>query len=284
MALAESVGGEIVNADAYQLYSDLDIVTAAPTAADRERVPHHLYGVIAPDMACDAATFQRLALEVIGEIRARGRLPIVVGGSGLYIKALTHGLSPIPKSDPSTRAALEEMDDAELVSRLEELDPVGAAATNLKNRRYVIRALEITMLGGRPMSEQKVAWNQPAPDLCGVFLTWERAELYSRVNARTLEMFEQGIVEEVRQLPPELSATAEKAIGLREVRAMIAGEIDRETCILTIQQNTRRYAKRQSSWFRRESCFTSVCIGPSDTPESVTARILNLFPELCPHA
>jgi tRNA dimethylallyltransferase len=279
VALAERCRGEIVNADAYQLYEGLDIVSAKPPTEDLARVPHHLFGCIPPDQSVDAARFEGLGREAIAAIAARGRLALVVGGSGLYVKTLTHGLSPLPPSEPALRSELDAKSDSELIRKLQELDPVGAATTNLKNRRYVIRALEITLLGGRPMSEQKNAWQADSPSYRGILIQRDRAELYERINARTLQMFDAGLIDEVGSLGG-LSGTAEKAIGIREVRRHLAGEIDLPTCIGSIQQASRRFAKRQMSWFRRESQFTSICIGADDDADSATARILAAFPDL----
>ena len=279
VALAERCGGEIVNADAYQLYEGLEIVSAKPSPAQLQRVPHHLYGTIPTSELVDAARYEEIGRQAIDGLISLGKLPIVVGGSGLYVKSLTHGLSPLPPSEPALRQELETRDDAELVAELERLDPAGAAITNLKNRRYVIRALEITILGGRPMSEQKNEWQAASPPYRGALLTRERAELYKRINARTVEMFEDGLIDEIRSLG-ELSETAGKAIGIREVRGHLGGEIDLDTCIAQIQQATRRYAKRQMNWFRRESGFTSICITPSDTADSAVDKIQAAFPDL----
>ena len=277
--LAERCGAEIINADAYQLYEGLEIVSAKPSQAELARVPHHLYGIIPVDRNIDAAKYEQLGREAIDRISSRGPLPFVVGGSGLYVKTLTHGLSPLPASEPKLRTELDQKSDSDLVEQLQSLDPDGAAITNLKNRRYVIRALEITLLGGRPMSEQKNEWQAATPEFRGVLIQRERAELYERINARTLKMFDAGLVEEISALG-KLSETAEKAIGIREVRRHLAGEIDRESCITNIQQTTRQYAKRQMNWFRRESQFTSICISASDTPDSAVERVLAAFPEL----
>ena len=279
IALAERCCGEIINADAYQLYEGLDIVTAKPSPSDFARVPHHLFGTIPVSENLDAATFERLGREAIADVASRKSLPLVVGGSGLYVKTLTHGLSPLPSSEPGLRSELDQKSDDELVAQLRTLDPEGAEMTNLKNRRYVIRALEICLLGGRPMSEQKSEWAAAAPVYRGVLIQRDRAELYERINARTEEMFAEGLVAEIGGLGA-LSETAEKAIGVREVRAHIAGEIDLATCIANIQQATRRYAKRQMNWFRREPGFTSICITARDDADSAVHRILGTFPDL----
>ncbi|MGI9239735.1 MAG: tRNA (adenosine(37)-N6)-dimethylallyltransferase MiaA [Verrucomicrobiales bacterium] len=279
LALAERCGAEIINADAYQLYEGLEIITAKPGAADLARCPHHLYGVVPTHENIDAAKYEKLGRGSISSVGGRGSLPLVVGGSGLYVKALTHGMSPLPPSEPSLRAELEARPDEELVAEFESLDPEGAENTNLKNRRYVIRALEICLLGGRPMSEQKRAWKSARPSYRGILIQRERAELYERINARTHTMVAAGLLDEIRSLG-SLSETAEKAIGIGDVRCHLRGEIDLPTCIDRIQQATRRYAKRQINWFRREPGFTSVCINSSDDADSAVEQILKLFPDL----
>jgi tRNA dimethylallyltransferase len=279
--LAERLGGEIVNADAYQIYRGLDILTAKPAAKDLTRVSHHLYSALDPGESLDASRFAALAKPVIAEIQSRGRLPIVTGGSGLYLKALTHGISEnLPPSDPTLRAELEAQPLPLLAHRLHQLDPDGAAKTNLLNKRYVIRALEITLLSGRPMSEIKNGWASQNPtDFRGVVLVRERADLYERINARVSEMFDSGALEEVRAAETR-SRTSAKAIGVGEIRAHLAGELTLDACIDAVRQSTRRYAKRQMTWFRREIGFVPVCLAPDDGPDSAIARILEHFPEL----
>ncbi len=156
-------------------------------------MPHHLYGIFPTSEHIDAAKYERLGRATIAEILDRRGLPLVVGGSGLYVKSLTHGISPLPRSEPVLRAELEARSDAELIAQFESLDPAGAATTNLKNRRYVIRALEICLLGGRPMSEQKTAWQSEPQAYRGVLIERDRAELYERINARTQTMVAAGL-------------------------------------------------------------------------------------------
>ncbi len=282
IALARRLGNAaIVNADAFQLYRGYEILSAAPGAADRLRVPHHLYGVLALSGTCDAARYARMARPLITSLADSGIRPIVVGGSGLYLKALTHGLAPTPPADPELRARLEELDLPDLVDWYRGLDPDGAEATNLQNRRYVTRNLEITLLTGRPASEIKRAFAVAEPDLHAILLTRDRADLYDRIDRRTAAMFSDGVVTEVRALSgATLSSTAEKAIGLAEIRALLAGELDEPAAIDRIRQATRRYAKRQLTWFRREKAFQSVCLDAAETADSAADRILGQFPEL----
>ncbi len=279
LEVAETVGGEIVNADAFQLYRGLERLTATPGAAARARVPHHLYGVLATGETCDAAKFAGLARGALADLERRGVPALVVGGGGLYIKALTHGLSGAP-SDAAVRESLAARPLAEKVAELRALDPAGAAVLNLRNERYVDRALEICRLTGRPASEVRAAWRGPdPPGLRGVLMTWERDALYERIDRRVEAMFGSGVVEEVAAVQGSgapVSPTAEKAIGLREIRDMLAGRMSRAEAVAAIQQATRRYAKRQMTWFRRERWLKTVCLEAGATPHSAAAEIVRM--------
>jgi len=281
IALAGHVGGEIVNADAFQLYAGMDILTAKPAPAELSRVPHHLYGVIPLTESCDAQRYHSLALPIINDIAARGRVPIVVGGSGLYIKALTHGLSPLPAASPQLRGLFQHLSPGEKIVWLLQRDPEAATTVNLRNPRYVERALEICLLSGQPQSGLRRSFEQAEPQVNGVIFVWDREALYRRINQRTLDMFAAGMVEEVRTLPP-LSPTAEKAIGVREVREHLAGRVTLEETIAAIQQATRHYAKRQMTWFRRERCFQTICLDSVPAAQYPLTYLLELFPCLRP--
>lgn len=267
---------EIVNADAFQAYRGLEILSAAPGPAERRTCPHHLFGILDPGEENDAATFSARARRTIAEISARGALPLVVGGSGLYLKAITHGLAPTPPGDPALRSELDALDLDELVARYRELDPVGAAGTDLRNRRYVSRNLEITLLAGRPASELKKE-NPAAPaSLRAVCLQRARPDLAARIAARTEAMFAAGAVAEVAALGA-LSTTAAKAIGIPEIAALRRGEIDEAECREQIARATRRYAKRQETWFRREKDFVPMHVAKDEAPEHTAARIAEAF-------
>jgi tRNA dimethylallyltransferase len=253
--MAEKLDGEIVNADAFQLYRGLETVSAAPSAEERALIPHHLYGVLEPTVAADAGSYMRMARPVIEEIQRRGKTPIITGGSGLYLKFLTHGPAPLPTGDAELRAALDARPLDELVAELTRLDPAEAARTALQNRRFVSRALEICLLTGQKASDLRDQWEtqtrEISASLQGLVIQRTRPDLHARIAARTRTMLEGGAVEEVAELR-EVSANCEKAIGFREIRALIAGEIDRATCEELINAATRQYAKRQETWFRRE--------------------------------
>ncbi|TDU72914.1 tRNA dimethylallyltransferase [Prosthecobacter fusiformis] len=279
LALAEKVGGEIVNADAFQLYRGMDILTAKPAAADFEKVPHHLYGVIPLKEACDAQRYREMALPVIADIAARGKLPVVVGGSGLYVKSLSHGLASLPPTDPDVRSRVAAMAAEDARDLLLTLDPQAGDNVPLANPRYVSRALEICLMTGRPQSELRQTFAQTEPAGCGVVLQWEREDLYARINQRVEAMLEAGLLKEVTDLP-ELGLTAKKAIGLREMRAHLAGELPMVDAIESMQQTTRRYAKRQMTWFRRETWLQTICLDSQSTAESALTQLIDRFPWL----
>ncbi len=181
----------------------------------------------------------------------------MVGGSGLYLKALTHGLAPLPAVDAELRAELNALSLEELNARLLAVDPLGAETIDRQNKRRLVRALEIFAQTKRPASEQRSEWEQDAAEMRGVFVFRERAELYSRIDRRVEEMFRHGVTDEVARLG-EVSVTAAKTLGLEEIRLLLEGKISQEECVAAIQLATRRYAKRQLTWFRREHSLESL--------------------------
>jgi tRNA dimethylallyltransferase len=263
--VARGMGAEIVSADAFQIYRGLDLLTAKPDISTLAKAPHHLIGTTPLHEEMNAERYRRVASLAIDEIQSRGKLAIIVGGSGLYIKALTHGLATVPGSDPKLREKLNAMSLDELRSRLIELDSQAAGKIDMKNRRRVVRALEICLLTGKPASAQAKEWTvaaradrgEPVSTIpaTGVFVFRDREELYARVNRRVERMFEDGVIEEVRAAG-EVSTTASQMIGFREIRQLLNGEMSITQCVAAIQQATRRYAKRQLTWFRRQTNFS----------------------------
>lgn len=272
--VAREVGAEIVGADAFQIYRGLDLLTAKPDSMTLAKAPHHLIGTMSILQEMNAEEFRQLALRAIDEIHARGKFAIVVGGSGLYIKALTHGLSAAPVADPKLRAELNELTLDQLRERLLDLAPETARRIDMKNRRRVVRALEICLLTGEPASIQR-AERAVAADLwaarrvgvltsprhasqseaaTGVFVFRERAELHARVNRRVEAMFENGVVDEVRAIG-KIGATASKMIGFKEIQQHLDGKMSILQCVEKIQAATRQYAKRQLTWFRHQTSF-----------------------------
>ena len=194
--VARELDAEIVSADAFQIYRGFDLLTAKPDHATLAKVPHHLVGTVSILEEMNAEKFRKLALQAISEIHSRGKLAIVVGGSGLYIKALTHGLSIVPSADPDLRAHLNELSLADLQKKLLGLDPAIAKTIDLKNRRRLVRAIEICMLTGKPASVQRTRLDRKT-ETHGAFVFRDRDDLYQRINRRVETMFEDGVIEEV---------------------------------------------------------------------------------------
>jgi tRNA dimethylallyltransferase len=253
--IAGRCGAEIVGADAFQVYAGLDVLTAKPSPALLARVPHHLVGEIPLARSFDVGQYREVALEHVRQIEGRGKRALVVGGTGLYIRALTHGLSDLPQGDPALREELDALTLPELQARYAALDPQGYERIDRQNRRRLLRAIEVSLLARVPFSTLRADWRgEPqTPAGAGVLLDRDRAELYRRIDARVARMFEQGVVEEVRAA--EAGPTAAHAIGYAEIRDLLAGKMDMAACIAAIRQRTRRYAKRQLTWFRRENIF-----------------------------
>ena len=281
--IAREIGAEIVSADAFQIYRGLDLLTAKPEVSTLAKAPHHLIGTVPLSEEMNAEKYRRVARSVIENINSRGKLAIVVGGSGFYIKALTHGLAPLPESDPKLRESLNALSLTELRSQLCEFDPDTAEKIDLKNRRRIVRALEIRLLSGKPASEVVAGLGErgragsmiPATN---VFIFRDREELYQRINQRVESMFERGVIEEVRDAGV-VSATASQIIGLREIRQLLTGKESLAQCISEIQQRTRRYAKRQLTWFRRQTNFLPLNLSFLTHNEAVKWISLRILPE-----
>ncbi len=264
LRLAEAAGGEIVNADALQVYRGLEIGTAKPSAAQRARVPHHLIDLLDPREPFSAGEFARLARSALAEIGARGQPALVVGGSGLYLRALVGGLAELPAPVPGIRAELERRRVTEglaaLRAELVRLDPPTAARLAPGDTQRTLRALEVAVATGRPLS----SWLGGSPSgpaaiplaVRKVGLTLPRALLYDRIESRVREMIARGWLHEVRSLlasgvGPECPAF--QAIGYAQWVRHLAGELQFEAAVREIVVATRRYAKRQETWFRREA-------------------------------
>jgi tRNA dimethylallyltransferase len=272
--IARRLSAEIVSADAFQIYCGLDLLTAKPEPATLAKAPHHLIGAVPLSEEMNAEKFRAAATSAIRDIQARGKPVIVVGGSGLYVKALTHGLSKLPSADWKLRGELEQASAEELFARLSELDPAGAEKIDRKNKRRLLRAVEVCLLSGKQFSAQRTEWNE-APSFMGVLVFRERAELYDRINRRVERMFADGVVEEVRALRG-VGPTAAKTIGWPEIRELLAGKISERECVAKIQQATRRYAKRQLTWFQRQTNFQPLNLslnGFSEAIESIAQNV-----------
>ena len=259
--LAQELDGEIINADALQVYRRLEIGTDKPPLELRRAVPHHLIDILDPEEPYSAGEFSRRARPLIAEIRARGRTPILVGGSGLYLRAVLEGLSPIPQTEPEVREALEARCRSEgLVSLYQELlkvDPSTARRLAPGDRQRILRALEVVRSSGRPLSD----WIADRPlggerlNAVKLGLTLPRSILYDRIASRVTDMLERGWVEEVKALLQggvDPGSPAFQAIGYRQLARHVQGGWSLQAAGDDTIRATRRYAKRQMTWFRRE--------------------------------
>lgn len=261
LALRVPGGAEIVNVDSRQLYRGLAVGTAQPSPASRRGVPHHGFDLLDPREAMSAGAFAAWAARCVGEIRARGRLPILVGGTGFYLRALREGLSPLPITIPELRAGLRTafaMRPApELHRWLRLLDPRRAAEVSPSDRDRILRAVEVVLMTGRPMSTLMAAPREPA--LSGEWivlgLRMERSRLWCRISERVETMFNEGLEEEIRAVRAAgipADAPGLSAIGYAEAADVVDGVLSRSEAVERIAAATRRYAKRQETWFRAE--------------------------------
>jgi len=255
LSLAKETGGEIVGVDSMQIYRDLPILTAAPTAAEQAEVPHHLVGVADAKKAWSVGVWLERVKPVLADLAARGKPPILVGGTGLYFRALTHGLADIP---PVDRSASEHLTEAALRGVLGRLDPVSEERIRQGDRQRLIRAHAVATQTGKSLTDWHAATG-PALEpgsWRAMVVELDRAELYARCDARFAAMIEAGVLDEVaklaaRNLRPDRPAL--KAVGYAELVAHLRGETSLDEAIHLAQQETRRYAKRQLTWLRNQT-------------------------------
>jgi tRNA dimethylallyltransferase len=281
VALAERWPLEVVSADSRQVYRGMDVATGKPTPAERRAVPHHLVDVADPDDVYHAARFAREACAAIAEIRARGRLPAVVGGTGLYVRALVRGLDPAPPADPDFRRELDALaarhGSPALHARLAREAPSLARRLHPNDRVRVVRALELVRAGS-PVGEARVRWQGADDDfdVVAVGLTLERAELGRRLRDRAATMAASGLEDEVRALlargyDPSLPAMC--GIGYRDFAGVIRGALARDEAVRRMQRDTVRYAKRQWTWFAREPGLQWLDVALAGGPDGAAAVI-----------
>ena len=260
LSLAEKFSGEIVNCDSVAMYREFDIGTAKPSAAERAQAPHHLFDCVEPTDFMTAGEYARQARQVLGEIKSRQHLPIVVGGTGLYLRALLEGLFPGPQRSEELRERLRESAASRgpdhLHRILRRLDRAAAEKVHANDIPKVIRAIEVCLASRQKMSE---LWQQGRDPLRGfrilrVGLDPDRAALYERINFRAQQMFETGLIEETKSLLEKYGAAARPlaSLGYRQVAQLLSAKLSREQSIQAAQQAHRNYAKRQLTWFRRE--------------------------------
>ncbi len=261
LALGERFGGEIVSCDSVAVYRGMDLGTAKPSAEERARLPHHLIDVVEPNQPFTAGQYSRAARAALKEIAARGRLPVVTGGTGLYLRALTEGLFAGPERQEALRAALrrsrERHGETWLHRLLSRLDPASAARIHANDSPKLIRAIEVCLAARRPLSEVLASTAATDPltgfRLLRIGLNPPRQALYARLNQRCAAMFAAGLVEETRGLLAHYGPVrALDSLGYRQAMAVLAGTLSEEAAIAAAQQGHRNYAKRQLTWFRRE--------------------------------
>lgn len=261
LALAEKFHGEIINCDSVAMVRELEIGTAKPTPAERARAPHHLFDMVEPSGFITAGEYARCARHVVGEIKARGHLPIVVGGTGLYLSALLRGLFPGPQRSEQLRERLREREACRnpdhLHRLLRRLDPAAAAKIHANDTPKLIRAIEVSLAARRPMTEQWKAGRDPLRGfrILQIGLNPDRESLYARINQRAARMFDQGLIQETSRLLNAYgdSARALASLGYKQAVQLLRGELTCEAAISAAQQAHRNYAKRQLTWFRREA-------------------------------
>jgi tRNA dimethylallyltransferase len=261
IALAEAYNGEIVGADSMQIYREMEIGTAKPTPEEQARVPHHMVDIIPPDAPFDAARYEKLAREAVYDLHKQGKLPIVAGGTGFYIKALTRGLFDAIPSNPEIRQRLQAeakaLSGGELHQRLAACDPETARKLHPNDTYRIVRALEVYEVSGRPLSEHHQDHrfgDRPFRQL-SIGLTIPRETLYSRIDTRVDLMLQAGLLDEVRELMekgygPELKSM--QSIGYRHMADFLLGRLPWEEAVRTMKRDTRRYAKRQMVWFKKD--------------------------------
>ena len=261
LALAARIPAEIVSCDSVAVYRGMEIGTAKPTHEERTLVPHHLLDILTPDQPCTAGHYARLAREAIAGICQRGKLPIVAGGTGLYLRALLEGLSPAPQRDETLRSQLQgraAKNPARLHRILTRLDPAAARAIHANDLPKVIRAIEVTLAARRPITAH---WREHAREpltgyrIVRLGLDPPRAALYDRINRRAAEMFDRGLVEETARLVEEYGYDCRPLASLGYAQAIqeLLGEVTREQAVTLCAQGHRNYAKRQLTWFRRDT-------------------------------
>lgn len=283
LALAPRLNAEIVVADSMQVYRGLDMGTAKPTAEERSQVQHHLLDVVDPGTPFDAHQYLTLAQEAFPAIQKRSKNILVVGGTGLYVKALVDGLFKGPMRNDVVRAHFEEETQSlglpSLYERLKKIDPKAALKIDPQNKRRIIRALEVYELTGLPISHFQIQWDTPQKEACLIGLYRERSDLYKRIDHRVEIMFTSGLVDEVQTL---LSMGLEKhdvvmqAIGYKEVIYYLRRKCTLEEAKESVKRATRHFAKRQMTWFRKDSRIRWVSIEETEEPALTSSHVLDI--------
>jgi len=281
LVLAQRLKAHIISADSRQIYKGLDIGTAKPTAVELQTAPHHMTDILTPDLAYSAAAFAIEARRVMDELDEKDQAYIIAGGSGLYLKALTEGLVDIPSADQSIRQELKDFSQAKgnqaLLQRLAECDPETAQRLKLNDEVRIIRALEVFMLTGKPLSlwfREKRLGDDRNYNL--IVLDLDRQTLYQRIESRVDDMISLGLLDEVKKLMERgygPDSPGMQTVGYQELMAHLAGKTDLAEAVRLIKRNTRHYAKRQLTWFRKMNYQQWINCSPSDGPEDIANKL-----------
>jgi len=281
LALAKKVSGEIISCDSMQIYKGMDIVTSKPSPKDIKRVPHHLIGFVSPGREYDVSRYRKKALVCISDIVRRGKVPILVGGTGLYMSMLIDGIFEIKANNQGVRDSLYKQavkyGGPYLHKRLNKIDPQAAAKIHPNDIKRIIRALEVYKLTGKTISQlQKqrkgLSGNYDVRVFC---LNMNRSLLYKRIDRRVDEMFKQGLLNEIKKLlKAKLSRTAYYAIGIRELEGHLNGGYGLDEAASLMKRNSRNYSKRQLTWFRKDKRICWVNIKDKDRPLEVARKII----------
>jgi tRNA dimethylallyltransferase len=270
--LAEELKGEIISVDSMQVYRGLDIGTAKPGPSECAQIPHHLINVVDVSESFDAAAFVRLATTALADIAARGKTPILCGGTGLYFQALLGGIGQAPPPDPILRAELEAIPLEQLLEELAEGDPATLASIDRANRRRVVRAVEVIRLTGKRFSSMRSDWSQAGSGNRGFLLTRASSDLQRRIDVRVDAMFQKGLAAETGQMLArglDKNRTASQALGYRQIIEHLSGQRSLDQTIELVKIRTRQFAKRQLTWFRKHGHWESLRIEPGDSIERV---------------
>ncbi len=276
--IAKKINGEIISADSMMVYKFMDIGTAKPSLEERQGIPHHLIDIKYPDQQFSVKEFVNLADKVIRQIRKKGKIPIVVGGTWLYIQALLYGLSDAPQADWKIREKLYSISNHQLYEKLKKVDPEYASKIHINDKRRIVRALEVFYITGKPFSKfiKEHSFKNKRYKFLGFNLTRERDEIINRIEARVYKMIEKGLVDEVKLLLDmgyRKAVTSSQAIGYKELVPYIEKKQSLEKSIQDIIKNTKAFAKRQIRTFRKKDEFISVDL-TNNKPDDVVTNIV----------
>ncbi len=282
LLLAKALDTEIISADSMQIYRHMDIGTAKPSKEELASVRHHMIDIVEPTESYSAGRYIDDIIPVIEDLHGRGRVPIITGGTGLYIKAITRGIFSGPSADLSLRDELlraEEADAGTLYARLSGLDPEAARKIEKNDTRRVVRALEVCLTGTGTMSRMQDTLTRPLPyDFIKVGLTRQRKELYAVIDRRVDDMIASGLVAEVQKiLAMQPDRTPMQAIGYKEIAAYLSGDISLDEAVRLVKRNSRRYAKRQFTWFRKEGEIIWVDLTAEFSQRAIFGRIMKVL-------